>query len=75
MGRALKDIFFYDAQYKYHKKKICWRYIINIKKNIKKNISSAIGLNAGKLTRSGHKKDWQIDSSFLILCKVVHGRF
>ena len=33
-----------------------------------------IRLNAGKLTRPGREKDWQIESSFLILRMVVHGR-
>ena len=33
-----------------------------------------IWLNTGKLTRSRHNKDWQGDSSFLILWVVVHGR-
>ena len=30
-------------------------------------IAGLIWLNTGKLTRSRHGKDWQIDSSFLIL--------
>ena len=33
-----------------------------------------IWLNTGKLTRSRHREDWQIESSFLILWLVVHGR-
>ena len=33
-----------------------------------------IWLNTGKLTRSRHNEDWQIESSFLILWVVVHGR-
>ena len=30
--------------------------------------------NTGKLTRSRHSKDWQIDTSFFIFNVVVHGR-
>ena len=33
-----------------------------------------IWLNTGKLTRSRHEKDWQFESTFLILWVVVHGR-
>ena len=35
--------------------------------------STFIRLNTGKLTRSRHRKDCQIHSTFLILCVVVHG--
>ena len=37
MGRALKDIFFYDAQYKYHKKYV-GDILLILKKILKKYI-------------------------------------
>ena len=37
-------------------------------------VCGLIWLNIGKLTRSGHSKDWQTNSSFLILWVMVYGR-
>jgi len=56
-----------------------WSQVWNLKELTEWHTrSGSCGLiwpNTGKLTKSRHIEDWQIDSSFLIMWLVVHGRF
>ena len=50
------------------------QYSLTFPINNRSGACGLIWLNTGKLIRSRHSEDWQIESSFLILWVVVHGR-